>query len=247
MTTAKETPAVAIAAPDIDVYSNEILRERLAAGLGNQGGARGSLTRCVGKAMMLRNTVDGSDNAVQEMQRELQLVDIELTKLYWTVQRQRAELEQARQEQEPLQAAIADERVRVNELRQTMQQAALTKACRNEYEALTKIVNTKHPVGPRALQAQLDELLLQLEATQEKSQTATSHVRIRQAQFQNFLQSLLDLKQSLTEGLVLDEHEFQPNTDEETHTPMDLEPSEVTVETTAVAKSEEEVDLYDDL
>ena len=103
-----------------ETYPVESLHRRLATGLGNKGGARGSLTKCVGRLSGLKRALDdqggdgggGGDNTSTKpspatastamtvaetsdaMTRELQLSRIELTKLFLMVQRQEEELEE---------------------------------------------------------------------------------------------------------------------------------------------------------
>ncbi|KAL7579812.1 hypothetical protein ACA910_021944 [Epithemia clementina (nom. ined.)] len=111
---------------DSSSYPVESLHRRLATGLGNKGGARGSLTKCAVRLSGLKRSLEESnaersggdtkmdvvDNdkaetaktnrpsiaeASDALARELQLARIELSKLYFIAQRQEEELEELKE------------------------------------------------------------------------------------------------------------------------------------------------------
>jgi hypothetical protein len=219
----------------MEPYSSESLQQRLAAGLGNKGGARGSLTRCAGRLGSLKRAFedeeeDNNNNqetetnveksntdasppeattttttvaaAAELLSRELQLAHIEMTKLFLLARRQDVELEQLRGSSLTiLQEQIATERATVDLMRRQLQQASSTVACQREYESLAKLASSRHPTARRVLQDQMDQVQAQLDQTQQDFKVATSHVEIRERQFQLLIQCMLDLKQSLSEPL----------------------------------------------
>lgn len=175
-------------------FPKEILEQRLSSGLGNPGGARGSLTRVAVKA-----TEDEHDSSFQA---ELDLAHLELTKLYHVWQRQEIEQQQLEQHEAQLEPEIAAEKKKVEALRSELQDSLSVQSCRHEYSALAKICNSRHPTAAPVLQKEVDELEQKRLETLQKLETVRTHVHIRQGQLQNFFQSMFDLKQSLTEDLV---------------------------------------------
>jgi hypothetical protein len=183
-------------------YPPESLHERLSAGLGNPGGARGSLTRCVGRFGRWQASLPdetASIAAAELLEREVEWMQLEMIKLALTWQRQQQEMHRLRDETRTLQLEMAHEESTVRALRLEAKQAVTTLSCLQEYESLAKIVLQKHPTSRRSLEQEQRKLQEQMEQTQRNLHTSNAQTRIRQAQFQHFLTALLDLKQSLTE------------------------------------------------
>jgi hypothetical protein len=231
----------------MEPYSSESLQQRLAAGLGNKGGARGSLTRCAGRLGSLKRALDNEEEeeennssnknpenetnvennndassppeatstttvaaAAELLSRELQLAHIEMTKLFLLARRQEVELEQLHGSSlQTLLKKIATERATVDRLRLQLQQASSTVACQREYESLAKLASSRHPTARRVLQDQMDHVQAQLDQAQQDFKMATSHVEIREKQFHLLIQCMLDLKQSLSEPLDVDNDDDQ--------------------------------------
>jgi uncharacterized protein involved in exopolysaccharide biosynthesis len=85
------------------------------------------------------------------------------------------------------------------------------------------------------LQDQLKAVQDEYEETEKALGKATADVAVRNAQFQSLMQSLLDLKQSLTEPLEQTTATVQGD---DKLSPMDIEPAE---------KGGEDAELYGDL
>jgi len=236
-------------------YSSESLHQRLSARLGNKGGARGSLTRCAGRLGSLQTALQnesGEDRseaiaqAKAELTREIQLMQIEMTKTVLMIQCNQLELQQTQTNIAPL---IEEERQVVEKLRSELSQASASQTCQQEYETLAKLASSRHPTSRRALQQQMNDIEQELESTNRDLETATSQVHVREAQFQMLLQCMLDLKQSLNESLELAEHEKirSENSDEREEgeqledeaEPMDAEPTK--------EDKDDEGELYEDL
>jgi hypothetical protein len=251
----QQTAAATVLVP----LTPEIYQQRLSAGLGLAGGARGSLTRTVGKlthwqqqqqqAAATTDNGDGDDNARDNLVRELQLMELEMTKLILMHQRQELELRQASKNNDSSigigstgsgDDELATNRAAVQELLNQTKQAANTQSCLTEYESLALLAVQRHPVSSRALQDQFKAVQDDFEATEKALIKATADVAVRNAQFHSLMQTLLDLKQSLTEPLeqpVVPVTEEGDDDDDDKPQPMDVEPKE---------KGEED-DFYDDL
>jgi hypothetical protein len=226
-----------------------IYQQRLSAGLGLAGGARGSLTRTVGKLtdwqhyqqeqqQQAAETTDQDDgeSSRDNLVRELQLMELEMTKLILMHQRQELELREASKRNDRNgDDELATNRAAVEELLDQTKQAASTQSCLTEYESLAVLAVQRHPVSSRALQDQLKAVQDEYEDTEKALTKATADVAVRNAQFQSLMQSLLDLKQSLTEPL---EQTTTSEAGDGTPLPMDIEPAE---------KGEEDAELYGDL
>jgi chromosome segregation ATPase len=240
--TAVTTAAMVVPTP-------EIYQQRLSAGLGLAGGARGSLTRTVGKLTDWQQQQqqqqqaaeatdqDGGESARDNLVRELQLMELEMTKLILMHQRQELELREASKMNDLSgDDELATNRAAVEELLDQTKQAASTQSCLTEYESLAVLAVQRHPVSSRALQDQLKAVQDEYEETEKALGKATADVAVRNAQFQSLMQSLLDLKQSLTEPLEQTTTTTEQGDDKAL--PMDVEPAE---------KGEEDGELYGDL
>lgn len=203
MTTATTTTGIKRKVPAIEDTTTElthkILHHRLWVGLGNKGGAKGSLTKCVTRVgAALRNASDQNKEAAI---RELEHQRMDLLKLVWMVQRNQLELSALRASIDTTKQQASDESVVVQEKRKELQKQLTVTACEREYEALAKLAATRHPTSRRALQQQLDCVSLKTRETEEAIQKTQKEVAIRQSQFQLLMQCVLDLKQSLQEPL----------------------------------------------
>jgi hypothetical protein len=243
--TAATTAALVVPTP-------EIYQQRLSAGLGLAGGARGSLTRTVGKLTdwqqqqqqqaaetTAKDAGDDGESSRDNLVRELQLMELEMTKLILMHQRQELELREAsKMNDRNGDDELATNRAAVEELLDQTKQAASTQSCLTEYESLAVLAVQRHPVSSRALQDQLKAVQDEYEETEKSLAKATADVAVRNAQFQSLMQSLLDLKQSLTEPLEQTTTTGSGDADDDKPLPMDIEPAE---------KGEEDAELYGDL
>lgn len=229
-----EAPAPAITPT---VITNEILQNRLLAGLGIKGGARGSLTRCVARLQ------DEDAAAADALVRELEHSQIEITKLLLTLQKNQMELRVVQKDTEKFHEQTETERAVVEGKRTELKQQLEVTACEREYDALAKLCANRHPTSRRVLQQQLDAVTEQCKQTKGELQTSKAQVEVRQAQFQLLMQCILDLKQSLTEPLYVKIQEKDADESEQEEGQAD-ETEDMDVDTTE-RKNEE--DLYDDL
>jgi len=268
--------------------------QRLAQGLGIAGGARGSLTRCVSRLGALRRallvgenknnnapieedcadsstaeasaiiTASNANTAKEDLLRELQLMQLDLTKLALAVQRRRLENDEQQNLASSSSSCISDGdddddddddgdgknsngllltrmEDRVWEQRRQLAASRSTLANRREYEVLAKLASSKHPVARRVLQRRTETVEQELKQVRQKLQIAEQHQHIRQAQIQNLLQCLLDLKQDVNEPLP--QKESADGNDDE----MDGENTAGTNNGTAPMEVDDEGDLYGDL
>jgi chromosome segregation ATPase len=219
MTISQKTP------PLQDSYPPDSLHERLSAGLGNKGGARGSLTRCLYKwgkySSTIANTgddepmaesdeaaatpVDSKKESAVDLLRELDYMQLEMTKMVLVWQRQQIEIDQVKREQQgetSLQHEIQKEEAIVKHLRQEYRKATRTLACQQEYEAMAQVVLNKHATSRQSLQSEQESLQSQIEQTQGSLRKLNVQAKMRQSQLQHFIQAMMDLQQSLNEHEV---------------------------------------------
>lgn len=201
-------------------FPDEAIEERLTVGLGNKGGARGSLTKCVGR-------LAAQDINPADLHREVSLVQLELHKLVQMRQRNEQETAQI----ESLEPQIQQEYEKVQQLRQQLTQASTAQSCLQEYETLAKLAFTRHKTSRKVLEAQLVALKEEYQTIIKESREATAQEAVRTAQFQLLMQCMLDLKQSLKEPL----EELVPSQSDEM------------VEETAGTAMDTEEGLYGDL
>jgi hypothetical protein len=239
---APSAPVAAEAASSPAVITNKILQNRLLAGLGNKGGARGSLTKCAFRLGDLSSSGFHQDKK-DALLRELQHQKLEMTKLVLTLQRNRIELETVRTTTEDYKQQTVTETAAVQEQRrQLRQQCAVTK-CEREYEALAEVAAARYPTSRRVLQQQLDDLTTESRDTKAKVLAAQAETTVRQGQFQLLMQCMLDLKQSLLHEDVVataaEVGEEEGQEEEEEDAAMDVEAPQ--------GKTPQEEDLYGDL
>jgi len=183
--------------PD-DLLTTDLLLHRLHAGLGIAGGARGSLTKCA---------------ASSHSKTDLQLQQIELTKLWLTVQRNAAELKELEQQQQAATTASAQEAQQQSpsmaELRSELERLRQVQSCLQEYEALAKLTVGRHTVSETKLQSKVQQMEEETKKAVADLQQLRAACRVRQGQFHVLQQCILDLQQSLQEPVVLQENELE--------------------------------------
>jgi hypothetical protein len=201
----------------MESYPLDCLITRLSTGLGNKGGGRGSLTRCVSRLGGLKRALSTTSakneeakekeeqqssvmETVHSLSKELQLSRIELTKLFILAQRQEEELD-VWEERMNTNASIKDsaaEQQAVQKLRQELQRASSTVAAKAEYEQTAKLLFAQHPTPTQDLEQDIHKLKAELQEAERASELATRQMNVRVSQFQLLMQCMLDLKQSLT-------------------------------------------------
>lgn len=196
---------------------------RLAVGLGNKGGARGSLTKCLGRFQAIVHTLqdlqgvrssdpetyaDRLEELKQDFERELLLFQIDLSKYtthhyYYSEDSppvpSTAELpDRGESSNDPLSNNIIEkERSEVQNLREQLRKVSSTQTAQQEYEALAKMIHHRHPKSSVELRQELGALETRLEEARLRKENIAGQVKVRQSQFQLVMQSILDLKQSL--------------------------------------------------
>ena len=210
-------------APSLDLpLTDASLQQRLAIGVTSQAGAKGSLTRLATNLPQLL----ASGASKQTMIREIQLAQLEMRKLVLVMQRQEHEIYHLKDQatanritQEHYQA----ERAHVQQLRQQLATAQAQQSCKRDLEALAEFALQKYPVAPAQLQAELNHVTAQMIQAQQQLAQAEAEYKLRTAQVQNLLQSIMDLRQCLTEpveNLVVSEQKDNVETEHD----MEVEP-----------------------
>jgi len=184
--------------PD-DLLTTDLLLHRLHAGLGIAGGARGSLTKCA---------------ASSHSKTDLQLQQIELTKLWLTVQRNAAELKELEQQQAASTTTASaqaqqQKQPSMAELRSELERLRQVQSCLQEYEALAKLTVGRHTVSETKLQSKVQQMEEETQKAVADLQQLRAACRVRQGQFHVLQQCILDLQQSLQEPVVLQENELE--------------------------------------
>lgn len=189
--------------------TNETLQQRLLTGTGIKGGSRGSLTRCAAKIGALNaklNAPGGSTDeeilAIKnELKREVRLFQIEMHKIMIAIQSADKELQTITLHEQKMEQAVARKHKEVSELRQQAAQEAKTRKCWQEYEALAKLARQRSP--RRILQAKMDKMNKDLEATKKKLYETAAESKVREKQFHLLIQVMVDLKRSMGETIEL--------------------------------------------
>jgi hypothetical protein len=180
----------------------EMLQFRLDTGnMLKIGGQRGSLTRCVQKYETYRAKCLANDNhdAKDDLQRELQLFEVELTKqILWEkglerqVQKNKQKISTRDEEIVTLQHKVKESSTKANQFLETQN-------CLSEYEALAKLINDTHPTSQQDLNLKLSVIQEERAKVDQEIEEADQILKVRQAQFQLLIQYMLDLKRSIKE------------------------------------------------
>jgi chromosome segregation ATPase len=183
----------------------EILQFRLDTGnMLKIGGQRGSLTRCVQKYETYRANrlakepkAQAINDAQDDLQRELSLFEIELTKLTLLekglerqVQQNKERISRRDEEVTMLQHQVMESTTKANKFLETQN-------CLSEYEALAKLINDTHPTSQEELQSKLSAIQEERAKVDQEIEEAEQTLKVRQAQFQLLIQYMLDLKRSI--------------------------------------------------
>ena len=216
------------------LLTTDLLLHRLHSGLGIAGGARGSLTKAASK----RSVTD------------LQLQQIEITKLLLTSQRNATEVAQLENAQQQQQPTVVPTVKTIPELRSELGRLEQVQSCLEEYEALAKLTVGRHTVSEHKLQQDIQELESQHARALQELHQLTAAGRVRHAQFHALQHCLQDLQQSLQEQpLTLQPHELEQtaaasNDEDES---MDMEEEETKQPVQEHVEDDEGELLYGDL
>lgn len=217
-----------VSSENVPLISTETLQYRLdTQNFGKTGAQRSSLTRCAQKygsfqAELHSKTPDSEviEKAKNEMVREVELFDLELTKLILlqnNLERQAKLNEEAEAEREQKIQAMKE---KVNESRGLANKSLEQQNCMSEYESLAKVIHENHPTSSAELQAQIDEIRKEISDLEKKSAEKDEIIQVREAQYQLLIQYMTDLKQSLKEDE--DEENGQGEKGEQPQ-PMDID------------------------
>ena len=216
-----------------DVLTTEILQHRLNAGLGIAGGARGSFARYA--SQILHKTNENPTTTDPKM--DLELLQLEMTKLYLIIQRNKVELEILEKESFP---ETSNEDLR-NELAHLQE----VRSCLQEYEALAKLTVARHVVSEHQLNLDLKEIEQKTENVTNELQKATLAAKIRASQFHLVQTSIQDLKASLSQPLELDPDQLNDNNNKQQQD--NTKPTDDTAKVDNMQVDDDEGELYGDL
>ena len=194
----------------------DILQFRVDTGnMGKFGGQRGSLTRCAQKLGALQRAQQEQENnkdddedatrsasvatAKQELARELQVFELEMTKMILQQQQRDKQVQSNTEILETRQAEISELQQTVSASAKQAHHALSQRSALAEYEALAKLILEKHPVGQDELQQQIANIQQQSQALDEEMRSTAEATQVRSAQFSLLIQYMNDLKRSLNE------------------------------------------------
>lgn len=198
------------------LITTPLLQHRLAIGLGIAGGARGSLHKCATQLAEQLHRLEeggaadaGGTNTSSSLLVDLQLQQIEMTKLLLQYQRNERLVIRLEQEEEEESAANKNASAASNtersttrssnqQLRQELKKEQELHTCLREYEALATLTVSQHDVSEYALQKEWNDTDAQHQAALVELQAASNFCRVRYSQFHLLQQCLQDLKHSLT-------------------------------------------------
>eukprot|EP00533_Pseudo-nitzschia_delicatissima_P007209 CAMPEP_0116090818 /NCGR_PEP_ID=MMETSP0327-20121206/7172_1 /TAXON_ID=44447 /ORGANISM="Pseudo-nitzschia delicatissima, Strain B596" /LENGTH=188 /DNA_ID=CAMNT_0003582123 /DNA_START=204 /DNA_END=771 /DNA_ORIENTATION=+ len=139
------------------------------------------------------------EKSKNELVREVELFDLELTKLIlWqnNLERQAKLNEQMEEEREQ---KIQATKQQVDKSSTLANKSLEQKNCMSEYQSLAKVINENHPTSSTVLQEQIDEIREVISDLEKKSAEKDEILKVREAQYQLLIQYMTDLKQSLKE------------------------------------------------
>lgn len=170
------------------------------------GGQRASLTRCAQKYGAYQMNLQASqpnpediETAKDNLQRELQLFELEMTKLIlWEkglerqVQKNQGVIQRREQEMTTLQQAVTESTAAANH-------SVQTRNCQSEYEALARLINDKHSTPQEELRSKIESIQTEQTRVDQEIAETEETLKVREAQFQLLIQYMLDLKRTLKE------------------------------------------------
>ncbi|KAL7535782.1 hypothetical protein ACHAXR_006724 [Thalassiosira sp. AJA248-18] len=196
--------------------SNETLRERILTG-GGTGNARGSLTKVASRytdfvqkllsAASSSSDNNGTDNstntssagvAAAALQTELLLHDLEIRKLILSSRASDGNSARYSSTLSSMQSTLATTQRDIESLTATLTNERRIKHNREEYNALAKMGNDKHP-PIRVTKLELERVQGEMEGVEREVKEAQRDLAIRERQMRVFMSSLGDLKATLRE------------------------------------------------
>mmetsp|Transcript_37773 Transcript_37773/g.69416 ORF Transcript_37773/g.69416 Transcript_37773/m.69416 type:complete len:258 (-) Transcript_37773:20-793(-) len=191
--------------------SNETLRERILTG-GGTGNARGSLTKVASRYAHFVHTLlssghhDGenvsrtssSTTAAAVLQTELLLHDLEIRKLILSSKASDGNSTRYSSTLSQMQTSLTTTQRDIESLTATLANERRVKHNREEYNALAKMGNEKHP-PIRVTTLELEKVQRDMQGVRKEVEEAQWELRVRERQMRVFMASLGDLKATLRE------------------------------------------------
>lgn len=187
-------------------FSSETFRHRILTGtMIPSGGQKGSLTRCVQKFVLLNQSGSNNDEReeeedkkLQSLKQELQLYQMELTRLVLLQQNLEKEIqENDTVSKKEIQQQIKELSDQVETTSAEADRARQVESCFLEYEALAKLANSKNQSSSRQLRNEIEKIQQQILEYEQQEKKLDQILKIRQSQFQLLIQHMHDLKRSL--------------------------------------------------
>ena len=195
------------------------LRQRLVQGVGAGNAVRGSLSKCANKYrefLSVYRSGEGADaveSAKQDLVRDINLYQVDMKKIVLS-------LLAMEDDTRTVVTKIADtedqiERVRkeIEELRSEHPEAKQVRRNLEEYEALAKMAGTRP--SRRLLEERTAEVNAELQLFEASILKNKEHKSLREKQFQLFMCSLFDLKESLDEDAEMEERNEKEDGEED--------------------------------
>ena len=202
-----ESDSAPLAPPPI---TPDVLQFRITTGnMGKFGGQRGSLTRCAQKLGALQQAQQRSDDdettttsvatAKQDLAKELQLFELEMTKLIMQQQQRDRQVQLNAKALEQQEAEITELQEKVSESAKRARHVMSQRNAMAEYEALAKLILEQHPATQDQLKQQIADVEKQSLQLDAQLKTVAETKKVRTAQFSLLIQYMNDLKRSLKE------------------------------------------------
>ena len=214
---------------NVPLITTETLQYRLdTQNFGKSSGQRSSLTRCAQKYGDFRAQVSSTtpDREViakskNELVREVELFDIETTKLILWQQNLERQAIQNKAIDEERKRKIESMKDQVRESTAEATRSLEQRNCLSEYESLAKLINKNHPMPSTELEKQIGEIRNEISSLEEASEKKDEIIKVREAQYQLLIQYMMDLKQSLEEDG--DDSDAKGDGEQEEPQPMDID------------------------
>ena len=196
-----------------------ILRQRLVQGVGAGNAVRGSLSRCANKYREFVSVyfsgegADAVETAKQVLVRDINLYQVDMKKtvlsLLATEDDTRAVVTNIADTEDQIERMRKD----IEELRSEHTEAKQVRRNLEEYEALAKMAGTRP--SRRLLEERTAEVKSELERFEASILKNKERKSLREKQFQLFMCSLLDLKESLDEDAEMEERNEKEDGEED--------------------------------
>ena len=186
--------------------SNETLRERILTGSGT-GNARGSLTRVASRFAQFACALSSGRHGAQDspaavaaaaLRTELLLHDLEVRKLVLSARASDVDARRGAAALAALRDALAATKCDIEALTATRMRERETKRRREEYDALARTANERHP-PMRATQRELERVRRETAGVREEVEEAQRELAVRERQMRVVMAALGDLTATLDE------------------------------------------------